>query len=86
MAVRTLSVSSSKLKFSKYKYRSRVFVGSMNHASDRSFFVLIEYISRENQDIPMDFHSATDRNAQTLFLTEMLRGILLSSSIITGVT
>lgn len=84
MAVRTLSVSSSKLKFSKY--RSRVFVGSMNHASDHSFFVLIEYISRENQDIPMDFHSATDRNAQTLFLTEMLRGILLSSSIISGVT
>ena len=57
-------------------------MGGMNHASDHSLFVSIEYISRENQDIPMDFHSATDRNAQTLFLTEMLRGILLSSQVL----
>ncbi|CAH3184843.1 unnamed protein product [Porites evermanni] len=28
----------------------------------------------------MDFHSATDRNAQTLFLTEMLRGLGMTLS------
>ena len=36
--------------------------------------ILLEYISRESQDIPMDWHSATERNAQSLFITELLRG------------
>ena len=36
--------------------------------------VFVEYISKESQDIPMDWHSATERNAQSLFITELLRG------------
>jgi len=36
--------------------------------------ILLEYISREAHEIPMDWHSSTERNAQTLFLTELLRG------------
>ncbi|XP_015762409.1 PREDICTED: uncharacterized protein LOC107341498 [Acropora digitifera] len=39
-----------------------------------------KYISRENQDIAMDFQSATDRNAQTLFLSEMIRGLAMTLS------
>ena len=39
-----------------------------------TFVFLLEYISKEPQDIPMDWHSATERNAQSLFITELLRG------------
>ena len=39
--------------------------------------VLLEYISRETHEIPMDWHSSTERNAQSLFLTELLRGNLV---------
>ncbi|PFX31154.1 NADH-ubiquinone oxidoreductase subunit 8-like [Stylophora pistillata] len=39
-----------------------------------------KYISKEPQDIPMDWHSATERNAQSLFITELLRGLQMTLS------
>lgn len=39
-----------------------------------------KYISKESQDIPMDWHSATERNAQSLFITELLRGLQMTLS------
>ncbi|KAJ7387192.1 NADH dehydrogenase Fe-S protein subunit 8 ndufs8 [Desmophyllum pertusum] len=54
LAVRTISVSSSK------------------HA--------YKYMTKEPHELPMDMHSATERNAQTLFLTEILRGLQMTLS------
>ncbi|KAL9981821.1 hypothetical protein ACROYT_G010576 [Oculina patagonica] len=47
-------------------------VSSSNHT--------YKYISREAHEIPMDWHSSTERNAQTLFLTELLRGFQMTLS------
>jgi len=90
LMVRTISVSSTKQTYSKYKlsltlscniankiikvYHNIKFMIDERGNSTCDLCILSEYISREAHEIPMDWHSSTERNAQTLFLTELLRG------------
>ena len=37
-----------------------------------------EYVIKDKNDVDYDAHSVIERNAQTLFLTELFRGAVMS--------
>ena len=71
--------ASDRANYSKYKLAVLYFILVLNDAYTylkfiRDPFFTKAYVTKEAQDTPMDMGTSTDRNATTLFFTELIRG------------